>query len=118
MAQDLDFVDAWGVEQECALHADAVRSDPAHGEASPRRLLAVDANHNALENLYAFAVALHDARVDAHSITYSELRNLRMRFGCQRFKQWMLHFSYLPVIFFSARAQFLHRVWPVTLFFG
>ena len=82
MAQHFHPVDARRVQQIGALDADIVAGDAAHGEARIRAALA-QADHHALEDLDAFAVAFDDALVHAHRVARLQRRNLRI--GLQAF---------------------------------
>src|SRR5258708_23571259 len=75
VAQHLDAVDARRVQQEGALHADAV-GDAADGELRTQADLAAERDDHALEHLDALARSLHDLDVDAHRVPGAQHRDL------------------------------------------
>src|SRR6266508_1757194 len=77
LADDLDRIEPWRVQQERALDADAVRCDPPEGEVLINTAAAA-ANHHALEVLRALAVALDDAHADAYRVANSKVGQVRL----------------------------------------
>src|SRR5439155_27278519 len=75
LTNDLECVQPRRMQQEGALHANAVRGDPAQREVLVDPAAAA-ANADPLELLYTLAVALDDPHADAQRVTCAELRHV------------------------------------------
>src|SRR6185503_13561945 len=87
-ADDLHFIQHFGVERENTFHALA-KADLAYGEAALRA--AALGNHGAFKRLYALFVAFFDLYLYADAVARIYVRNvLALQLGSEFFHNWVL----------------------------
>ncbi len=69
--QHFHLLDARGMEEECAFHPNAVRSDPAHRKAGVCSTPA-DPHHHTLEYLDTLTVPFHDPVMHPYGVSWAQ----------------------------------------------